>query len=57
MRYASRALLAHLRSALLPLVAGGAVGLALFGKVNDRVFRRAVLCALLLSGLGFFAYR
>jgi uncharacterized membrane protein YfcA len=53
----SGALASHLRPALLPLVAGGVVGLALFGKVNDRVFRRAVLCALLLSGLGFFAYR
>lgn len=56
-RGVSGALLGNLTSSLVPLVAGGAVGLALFGKVNDRVFRRAVLCALLLSGLGFFAYR
>jgi uncharacterized membrane protein YfcA len=47
----------HLGVALPPLVAGGALGLALYGKVNDRLFRRAVLCALLLSGAGFFAYR
>jgi uncharacterized membrane protein YfcA len=51
-----QALTGHLRSSLIPLVAGGAVGLALFGKVNERIFRRAVLCALLLSGIGFFAY-
>ncbi|HEX4927908.1 MAG TPA: sulfite exporter TauE/SafE family protein [Burkholderiales bacterium] len=50
-------LLGDLRPALVPLVAGTAVGLALFGKVNERGFRRAVLCALLVSGLGFFAYR
>lgn len=48
------ALLGNVGAALVPLVVGGAVGLALFGRVNDRVFRRAVLCALLLSGIGFF---
>ena len=36
----------------LPAVIGGCVlGLALFGKVNDRVFRRIILAALLVSGL------
>jgi uncharacterized membrane protein YfcA len=39
------------------LVAGGAIGLALYGRVNDRMFRRAVLCALLASGIGFLGYR
>jgi uncharacterized membrane protein YfcA len=51
------ALAAHLGAALPPLVAGGAIGLALYGKVNDRLFRRAVLCALLVSGIGFLGYR
>lgn len=50
-------LVGHLRTAAPPLVVGGAIGLALYGKVNDRMFRRAVLCALLFSGVGFFAYR
>ena len=47
----------HLGAALPPLAVGGALGLALYGKGNDRMFRRAVLCALPASGAGFFAYR
>jgi len=38
---------------LAPLVAGTIVGLALFGRVNDFLFRRIVLGVLLVSG---FAY-
>jgi uncharacterized protein len=33
------------------VVAGSVLGLALFGKVNDLMFRRIVLAALLMSGL------
>ena len=36
-----------------PLGAGALLGLALFGRVSDGVFRRAVLCVLLASGLGY----
>jgi hypothetical protein len=36
---------------LVPLAAGTLVGLALFGRVNDGQFRRALLGVLLLSGL------
>ena len=53
----SDALVGLLVPSLIPLAAGGAVGLALFGSVNERVFRRAILGALLVSGLSFFAYR
>jgi uncharacterized membrane protein YfcA len=49
------ALVAHVLSSLVPLAAGAFVGLALFGKVNDQLFRRAVLCVLLVSGVVFFA--
>jgi hypothetical protein len=36
----------------LPAVLAGCIlGLALFGKVNDLMFRRVVLSALLVSGL------
>jgi uncharacterized membrane protein YfcA len=47
------ALPANLLMALAPLTAGALIGLALFGKVNDAMFRRAVLCVLLASGLGY----
>jgi hypothetical protein len=30
---------------------GSAIGLAMFGKVNDLMFRRIVLSALLVSGV------
>lgn len=50
-------LVAHLGAASPALVAGGAIGLTLYGRVNDRMFRRAVLCALLASGIGFLGYR
>lgn len=33
------------------VIAGSVLGLALFGKVNDSMFRRVVLLALLVSGL------
>ncbi len=33
------------------LAAGTAVGIALFGRVNDRVFRRVVLGALFVAGV------
>jgi uncharacterized membrane protein YfcA len=56
-RGVSDALMGLLGPSLVPLAAGGAVGLALFGSVDERLFRRAVLCALLLSGLSYFAYR
>jgi uncharacterized membrane protein YfcA len=36
-----------------PLGAGALLGLALFGRVSDGVFRRALLCVLLASGLGY----
>jgi len=35
----------------LAVIAGSVLGLALFGKVNDLMFRRIVLAALLISGL------
>src|SRR5262249_46508746 len=38
---------------IAPLVAGAVAGLALFGKVNDALFRRALLCVLFASGLGY----
>ena len=56
-RGVSETLVGLLGPSLVPLAAGGAVGLALFGSVDERLFRRAVLCALLASGLSFFAYR
>jgi hypothetical protein len=38
----------------LPSLAGGTLlGLALFGKVNDFVFRRALLCLLFASGVAY----
>ena len=50
----SRVLVEHILLSL-PVLAGGAfVGLMLFGKVNDGVFRRVLLGVLLLSGFTFF---
>ncbi len=46
-------LASHLLYAAAPLTAGVALGLALFGKVSDALFRRALLCVLLASGLGY----
>ncbi|CCD92851.1 conserved membrane hypothetical protein [Bradyrhizobium sp. ORS 375] len=37
------------------LVAGTTVGLLMFGRVNETVFRRVVLIVLLVSGLGLLA--
>jgi uncharacterized membrane protein YfcA len=47
------ALAGHVLSSLVPLAAGTAFGLALFGKVNDGLFRRVLLSVLLVSGLIF----
>lgn len=49
-----QALAGNVIVSLAPLAAGAVLGLALFGKVNDRVFRRAILYTLLLSGVGHF---
>jgi hypothetical protein len=38
---------------LAPLLGGALVGLALFGRVDDVLFRRILLIVLLLSGLAF----
>jgi uncharacterized membrane protein YfcA len=38
---------------IAPLAAGVAVGLALFGRMSDSLFRRAMLCVLFASGLGY----
>jgi uncharacterized membrane protein YfcA len=46
-------LLLHLVYAAAPLAAGVVLGLTLFGKVSDALFRRALLCVLLASGLGY----
>jgi uncharacterized membrane protein YfcA len=43
----------NLLYAAAPLAAGVAVGLMLFGKVSDALFRRALLCVLLASGLAY----
>jgi uncharacterized membrane protein YfcA len=48
-----QALAGYLLYAAIPLVAGVLLGLALFGKVSDALFRRALLCVLLASGLGY----
>jgi uncharacterized membrane protein YfcA len=48
---------AHFGVAVPALLAGGAIGRLLYGKVNDALFRRAVLGALLVSGIGFLGYR
>lgn len=43
----------HLVYAAAPLAAGVVLGLMLFGKASDALFRRALLCVLLASGLGY----
>lgn len=43
----------NLLYAAAPLAAGAAVGLMLFGKVSEVLFRRALLCVLFASGLGY----
>lgn len=45
------ALMGDVLFSLAPLAAGTLAGLALFGKVNDGLFRRALLGVLLVSGL------
>lgn len=47
------ALIGDVLSALAPLAAGALVGLALFGRVSDGLFRRVLLSVLLLSGLTY----
>ena len=47
------ALIGNLLSAIAPLAAGALVGLALFGRVNDVLFRRLLLGVLLISGLAY----
>jgi uncharacterized membrane protein YfcA len=44
----------HILLSMPVLAAGAFVGLKLFGKVNDGLFRRALLGVLLLSGLTYF---
>jgi uncharacterized membrane protein YfcA len=46
-------LLADVLYSAAPLAGGVMVGLALFGRVSDAVFRRALLCVLLASGLSY----
>jgi hypothetical protein len=41
---------------LAPLALGAATGLALFGRVSDLVFRRALLCTLLASGVVYIVH-
>ena len=48
-----RTLPLHLLYSAAPLAAGDVLGLMLFGKVSDAVFRRALLCVLLACGLGY----
>ena len=43
--------LSNLLWSLPAVIVGCVLGLALFGKVNDLMFRRIVLAALLISGL------
>jgi uncharacterized protein len=50
----SRIMVEHILLSLPVLAAGALVGLMLFGKVNDGVFRRVLLGVLLLSGLTYF---
>lgn len=50
----SRVMVEHILICLPVLAAGVFVGLMLFGKVNDGVFRRVLLGVLLLSGLTYF---
>jgi len=45
--------LTELAVALGPLAVGALAGLALFGRVSDRLFRRAMLSILLVSGLSY----
>jgi uncharacterized protein len=47
----SDTLLREVLYSLAPLAAGTLLGLALFGRVNDAQFRRALLFVLLLSGM------
>lgn len=47
------ALIAQLLLSLAPLAAGTLVGLALFGRVDDVLFRRVLLGVLLVSGLSY----
>ena len=47
------ALLGNVLFSLAPLAGGAVAGLALFGKVSDSIFRRALLCMLLASGVGY----
>jgi uncharacterized membrane protein YfcA len=46
-----QALISHVLFSLAPLGVGTIVGLALFGRVNDVLFRRILLSTLLVSGL------
>jgi uncharacterized membrane protein YfcA len=50
----SRVMLGHILLSLPVLAAGAFVGLMLFGRVNDGLFRRVLLGVLLLSGLTYF---
>ena len=43
--------LMHFTLSLPALAAGTGIGIAMFGRVNDVVFRRVVLGALLVAGL------
>jgi hypothetical protein len=44
---------ANVLYSVLPLAGGVLLGLALFGRVSDAVFRRALLFVLLASGLSY----
>jgi uncharacterized protein len=46
-------LVGQLLPSLAPLAAGTLVGLALFGRVDDAMFRRVLLGVLLVSGLSY----
>jgi uncharacterized membrane protein YfcA len=46
-------LVAQLLHSLAPLAAGTLVGLALFGRVDEAIFRRVLLGVLLVSGLSY----
>jgi hypothetical protein len=50
----SHVMLGHILLSLPVLAAGAFVGLMLFGRVNDGLFRRVLLGVLLLSGLTYF---
>ena len=48
----SAAMLWELAICLPALAAGTALGILMFGRVNDALFRRVVLAVLFFSGLG-----